>query len=97
MCVCFSFSDIGEGWAPAILNIPEELDFLKHAQKSFINDRSYWLGGSTSKEPWSTVNLSDYIPGDSGFDIVFSLVYLVYKKRFFSLLVNKSVRYIFSY
>ena len=75
MCVfCFWFLDIGEGWAPTIINSPEELDFLKHAQKSFIDDRSYWLGGSTSKKPWSIINLSDYIPGDSGFYTVFSLV-----------------------
>ena len=61
----FSFS-LGEGWAPAILNIPEELDFIRKKQKSFSDDRSYWLGGSTNTQPWDHINLNQYRTDDSG-------------------------------
>ena len=61
-------SDLSKGWAPAILNSQQEADFLKLAQKMFSHDRSYWLGGSTSSQPWSNISLSEYSPDDSGND-----------------------------
>ena len=65
MWICFLLSGLGEGWAPAVLNSRAELNFLKQAQKGFSDDRSYWLGGCTSTQPWSIINLSKYRPGDS--------------------------------
>ena len=64
--VLLYFSALGEGWAPAILNSPEELDFIRQGQLWFSDDRSYWLGGSTNTQPWEHIDLSDYNTGDSG-------------------------------
>ena len=49
------FSALSEGWAPTILNSPEELDFIRQGQLSFTDDRSYWLGGSSTLNHGTTL------------------------------------------
>ena len=67
---CFVFLhslEIGEGWAPAILNSQSEVDFLKQAQKDFgDNTRSFWIGGSTNAALNKTFDFNSYLTGDSG-------------------------------
>ena len=38
--VLLYFSALGAGWAPAILNSPEELDFIRQGQLWFSDDRA---------------------------------------------------------
>ena len=60
-------SDLGEGWAPTILNSQSEVDFLKQAQKDFgDNTRSFWVDGTTNAELNSIFDFNSYITGDSG-------------------------------
>ena len=61
------FLDLGEGWAPAILNGQREADFIRAGQRLFChNDRSYWIGGSTNVQPWNIFHISEYNTGDTG-------------------------------
>ena len=62
------FSDLGEGWAPAVLNNEEELKFIEEGQKKNTMISRYWIGGSTSKD--STIGYSDYYTNGSGNHIV---------------------------
>ena len=64
---------MGEGWAPAILNHIEDLDTIRHEQpRSFSDDRSYWIGGSTAAQPWSLIDFDQYKKDDSGNQVLSS-------------------------
>ena len=65
------FSHTKDGWYPAILNSAEERDFVKQAQRKLTNDRSYWIGGSTSANAGRIINLDSYQTGDAGNDYNF--------------------------
>ena len=60
-----NFSKMGEGWKAAVLETPDEYNFLIEAQKSFSNGFPYWINGSTNSTN-STIEYTDYIPNDSG-------------------------------
>ena len=61
------FLDLGEGWAPAILNDQREADFIRAGQRLFChNDKSYWIGGSTNVHPWNIFHIDEYNTGDTG-------------------------------
>ena len=53
-------------WYPAIMDTQEELDFVRSAQKGFLNYTSYWIGGSTNSGPFTNIYLSDYRTTNSG-------------------------------
>ena len=59
-------SGLGHGWAPAVLNTEEELDFVKEAQKGVTHTRSYWIGGSTNVERPENFGYSSYESNESG-------------------------------
>ena len=47
-----SFSELGDGWSPAILNSEEEYNFLKEAMGLFISyEDSIFIGGSFGESP----------------------------------------------
>ena len=46
-----SFSELGDGWAPAILNSEEEYNFLKEAMGLFMNFDDTFIGGSFGESP----------------------------------------------
>ena len=52
---------MGEGWAPAVLNTREEMDFIIQGQKGFSDNRNYWIGGRTNVRGRS-IDYSEYIP-----------------------------------
>ena len=54
------FPELGDGWAPTVLNDQREVDFIKAAQKGLSDSRSYWIGGSISSEPGSIASLNEY-------------------------------------
>ena len=61
------FLDLGEGWAPAVLNGQREADFIRAGQRLFChNDRSYWIGGSTNVQPWNIFHISEHNTGNTG-------------------------------
>ena len=64
----YHFSDIGNGWQPAILETEEEHNFIKEVQKSFINSVPYWIGGSTDIdiERYLWFNFPNYIGDNTG-------------------------------
>ena len=53
---------MGEGWAPALLNNRNEMNFIKQGQKSFSDKRSFWIGGRTNTQPGDFFEYSDYNP-----------------------------------
>ena len=55
-------SELGEGWAPAILDTEEEMNFIKEGQKKFSDNRSYRIGGEATQRPPASIDYSDYIP-----------------------------------
>ena len=42
------------------------MNFIQQWQRGFSHNESYWIGGSTSTEAWSTISLSEYNTGDTG-------------------------------
>ena len=59
-------SALGDGWAPAVINSPSELSFIKEKQKFLSNNRTYWIGGSTNIEIGEIITLFDYMTSESG-------------------------------
>ena len=59
--------ELGDGWAPAILNIQEELDFILGAHR-LSELQVYWIGGSTNNSDGSTIHYvaNQYLPNSSG-------------------------------
>ena len=64
----FSFAEyaFGKGWYPAIINSDNELNFLEYAQRGFLNDTSYWIGGSTDSNPFNIIRRSAYRTDSAG-------------------------------
>ena len=58
------FPEIGEGWAPAVLDTQEEFDFIKEGQKTFKNSEPYWIGGSTNQN--DKITYTEYIANNLG-------------------------------
>ena len=59
--------EIGNGWAPAVLDTEEEHDFVRISQKIYTNSASYFIGGSTNQtNPSARFNYGDYIANNSG-------------------------------
>ena len=50
------------------MNSQDEVDFVRHAQKGFINDRSrsYWIGGSSNSTQFAVIGLCAYGNTSSG-------------------------------
>ena len=64
-----SISEMGNGWAPVVINSQEEYDFLRQGQKTLRNSVPYWINGSTNVQQQlglEFLNYSDYIANDSG-------------------------------
>ena len=59
------FSDLGDGWAVAVLDTQEECDFIKVGQERFQNSAPYWIAGSTMFYN-VTIKYNDYIANNSG-------------------------------
>ena len=56
----------GQSSYPAVINSEKEANFIKQAQKGFTDNKSYWIGGSTSADSFSTIGLGNYTGGDTG-------------------------------
>ena len=63
-CICIL--ELGEGWAPAVINSPEELILMYKIQKKMYDDQSYWISGSTYVEDEELVTFFDYMPNLTG-------------------------------
>ena len=44
------FSELGDGWAPAVLDTRDEHDFINQSQKGWSDDQNYFIGGSVCPE-----------------------------------------------
>ena len=63
--ILFVLSELGDGWAPTILETEEEFNFLREAMTAFVMTykQNVLLGGSTCMEPsYYPIDYSDYIP-----------------------------------
>ena len=60
--------ELGEGWAPAVLDTQVEHDFIKATQQGLFlqNFLSFWIGGSTSQPENTSIPFSEYTANDSG-------------------------------
>ena len=70
----YSIPELGHGWSVAILETERELLFIREAQKTFSDVRSFWVGGFTDLDPDSTVPYSDYYPLGSGNESLIVLI-----------------------
>ena len=61
-----SISEMGNGWALAVINSQEECDFLKLGQGTLRNSVPYWIGGSTNITPVRRISYSSYITNQLG-------------------------------
>ena len=60
-------SELGDGWAPVIMDTAEEYNFIRKSDIQFTDTWEYYLGGTTNVQ-W--VDVYDYyIPNDSGVQI----------------------------
>ena len=67
-------ADLGEGWAPAILNTEAEHDFIREADRDVVNDMGYWIDGSTNRAGFPhTFSYSEYFPDRSQGNFIFDI------------------------
>ena len=55
----FILSEIGTGWASAIINSTSEYTFIEKQHQLLHNNISFWIGGATIAD--GKIELSDYI------------------------------------
>ena len=69
---CYFTLELGNGWAPAILNSQEELDFILGAH-TLSELQYYWIGGSADLSEGSTITYATqlYLPNSSGKHIIY--------------------------
>ena len=60
------FKDLGDGWAPAVLENEEELNLIRKGQKKNRELGSYYIGGSTNATVGKTIGYSNIYPNGSG-------------------------------
>ena len=58
------FLEIGDAWAPAVLNSKQELAFISKFHK--IISEEYWIGGSTNMTSGMNIKYSQYYSNRSG-------------------------------
>ena len=64
----YYLQDIGPEWYPVVLSDQREADFIKQALRSFRDNSSCWIGGSTDTDPGSLIDLDSYLMDDCGND-----------------------------
>ena len=52
--------ELGDGWAPGILETEQEYDFVEVVQRGLTDSRSYWIGGSTAESLGTIIPFSAY-------------------------------------
>ena len=63
-CICVL--ELGNGWAPAVINTNSELILMYQIQKGMHASQSYWIGGSTFLEEGTPVTFFDYVENLTG-------------------------------
>ena len=51
---------MGPGWNPVVMNDRMEMNFIKQGQRTFSDNRSYWIGGKTNTQPRDFFEYSSY-------------------------------------
>ena len=66
------FLDLGDGWAPAVLNSEEEWHFIRGGRAGKDHLHSYWIGGSSDADTAAgeTIRYYQYINTGSGNHII---------------------------
>ena len=62
------------------MNSQDEVNFVRQGQRGFINDTSYYIGGSTNSAPFATLSLSAYRNTSSGISMseyIINFVFLI--------------------
>ena len=72
------FTDLGERWAPAVLDSEEELAFIRGGEIGNNVPNNYWIGGSTDADSGSILQYSDYITSREGNCIITQGYYMVF-------------------
>ena len=66
------FSDFGDGWAPAVLNSPEELSFILKGFKNIgLSHNRHYIGGSARHGPNKIIKYFEYHTNGSGNHFVY--------------------------
>ena len=76
------FSDLGDGWAPALLNSPEELSFILIGFEYIgSSHQKHYIGGSTHHAPDKEIKYSEYYNNGSGNHFVYQKNNMFYGKH----------------
>ena len=51
---------MGQGWNTVVMNNRMEMNFIREGQRSFSDNRSYWIGGKTDTHPRDIFEYSEY-------------------------------------
>ena len=55
------------GWHPAVINSPEELEFIQSNLKKLVNKDEVYIGGTTNFNSTGVLfNFSEYLPNSTG-------------------------------
>ena len=54
MIITLYFAELGDGWAPAVLETEIERDFIRQSQKGLGDAKDYFIGGSAYPEDTGT-------------------------------------------
>ena len=66
LCNCL-FQELGDGWAPAVLNTQREADFIGQATRTLSSgSRRFLLGGSATGIDGQLIPFMEYRTGNSG-------------------------------
>ena len=63
---CIYIVELGETWAPAVIDSAFESFLIRGIQKKMNNTLSYWIGGSTYTGHGTPVTFYEYMPNLSG-------------------------------
>ena len=71
------FKDLGNGWAPAVLDSEKELNFIRGGQERNRELGSYFIGGSTDAKEGKTLNYADIYTNRSGNHTVWQVPFII--------------------
>ena len=59
-----TFSELGPGWIPAVLNSELEYNYIEEEQRALMNRQDYFISGATRTT--GTIEFENYLPYQIG-------------------------------
>ena len=64
-------AELGDGWAPAVINSASELILIHKIQQKWDDNHSSWIGGSTFVKHGESVTFFDYMTTSTGYEMFY--------------------------